>query len=188
MHNILYMQAVRHYIFVNWQDIYIIVHYKYPHPYSTRLLIIDWLLRLNAWPSVYKPFTKTFQPNPKLVWVTVSVSSALCSRTETVRVLFVEDLHTAAVNAFVQQTFGLSVQHQLCLFCFYCCWRNMLNKKARSNQGENATPPPWGLGHLYLADDGEKSNENKWAAPGWRSVCLEGTWPTNDINTFIEMR
>lgn len=78
---------------------------------------------------------------------------------------------------------GLSVWHQLCLLRLCCCWRNMLNKKAKSNQGENATLPPWGLCHIYFADNGEKSNENKWVAPCCRSLRLEGIWPTNDNNT-----
>lgn len=91
-----------------------------------------------------------------------------------------DDLHTAAVKVVLQQCSSESVWHQLCPLC---CWRNMLNKKAKSNQGENATLPPWGLCHLYFADNGEKSNENKWVAPCCRSLCLEGIWPTNDNNT-----
>ena len=74
--------------------------------------------------------------------------------------------------------------HPLCLLCLCCCCRrNMLNKKAKSNQGENATLPPWGLCHLYFADNGEKSNENKWVVLCCRALLLEGIWLTNDNNT-----
>lgn len=94
------------------------------------------------------------------------------------------DLHTAAVQAVLRQCSSDCVCNtsSVCL-CFYCCWRNMLNKKARSNQGENATLPPRGLCHLYFADNGEKSNENKWVGLRCRSLCLEGIWPSNDNNT-----
>lgn len=114
-------------------------------------------------------------------------SNPLSSSTKNVLVLFLEGYgsssHSSSKCSLAATLFGLSVWHQLCLLCLCCCWGNMLNKKAKSNQGENATLPPWGLCHLYFADNGEKSNENKWVVPCCRSLRLEGIWPTNDNNT-----
>lgn len=60
----------------------------------------------------------------------------------------------------------------------------MLNKKAKSNQGENATLPPREWCHLYFTYNGEQSNENTWAAPRCRSPpLLEQIWPANDSKT-----
>lgn len=68
--------------------------------------------------------------------------------------------------------------------CSCFCWRNMLNKKAKSNQGENATLPPREWCHLYFTYNGEQSNENTWAALRCRSPpLLEQIWPTNDSKT-----
>lgn len=68
--------------------------------------------------------------------------------------------------------------------CSCFCWRNMLNKKAKSNQGENATLPPREWCHLYFTYNGEQSNENTWAAPRCRSPpLLEQIWPANDSKT-----
>lgn len=152
-------------------------------------------VQISAWSSVYKPFTEAVQSNPKLPCTRAGsprpspccVSSPLCSGTKTVLVFFLAGYgwssHSSSKCGLAAVLFALSVQHQFCLLCFRCCWRKTLNKKARSNQGENATLPPWGLCHLCFADNGEKSNENKWVAPCCRSLCLEGIWPTNDNNT-----
>ena len=59
----------------------------------------------------------------------------------------------------------------------------MLNKKAKGNQGENATLPPWGLCHLHFVDNGEKSNENKWVVRCCRALLFQGFWSTNDNDT-----
>lgn len=122
-----------------------------------------------------------FQPTSRRLLFFQSSTS-----TKIVLVLFLESFgwssHSSS-NCSLAAVLGLSVWHQLCLLCLCCYWRNMLNKKAKSNQGENAMLPPWGLCHLYFADNGEKSNENKWVVLCCRSLRLEGIWPTNDNNT-----
>lgn len=115
------------------------------------------------------------------------ISSPLCSRTKTILVLFLQDCGSSSYSSS-------KCSRATILFFWVCNTRSVcsaftaaeetcLNKKARSNQGENAMLPLRGLCHLSFADNEEKSNENKWVALCCRSLCLERIWSTNDNNT-----
>lgn len=113
--------------------------------------------------------------------------SPLCSRSITVLLLFVESggwssrLRRSSSSDWTGNT--SSVRSAFCR-----CWRNMLNKQARSNQGENATMPLWEMRHHCFGDNGEESNENKRVALCCTFSCLKGIWLANDINRSIKTR